>query len=507
MSFLNLFSNFFMSIANMETDIKESVLYEIWKKQNFRKSFKTADGLDIEIIDKGIRNGSLAGPDFKNARIRIGNITYVGDIEIDSNYSDWKSHGHHIDNKYSKVILHASLQNKNGIGYVFTRDGRKVPSICISEYVEQKVLYEAIKNTESPVGEGPSSLKCTSLNSACAKNEVEKYLYDFGVQRFEKKCKKIFDRLKEVEFLRSMNIKEPLVGFELSQQFQSKNFKQADFVSPEIWQQVFYEMVFEALGYTKNKRQMMELARNVNLNYLRHIEKDGVLIEKFEALLFNISGLMQSEQAVTDTSTKQYIERTNLHWNSLKAFYDGKFMDESQWHFFKMRPQNFPTIRIAGGVRILSELLFNNLMNNLIKKITEIHNHNVLINTLRSVFIVKSDGFWKNHYVLDSAATKEVKYFIGANRADEIVVNVVIPFFAVYFDIFANPTLSKKVFKLYTSFLQKEENIIVKDVSTCLNMVEESKRTIISQGMIELYRNMCSKNRCLECLIGKVVFN
>jgi hypothetical protein len=182
-------------------------------------------------------------------------------------------------------------------------------------------------------------------------------------------------------------------------------------------------------------------------------------------------------------------------------------MTETQWHFFRLRPQNFPTVRIAAGARILKELIHGNLINVITKKITEIHNLNVLINSLRSLFVIKSSGYWRNHYIFDRPANGEIKYFVGASRADEIVVNVILPFFALYFEIFGNTSLTKKIMKLYGIYEQRAENQIINDVGSALNLAEQINKTILSQGMIELFRNYCSKNKCLECEIGKDVFN
>jgi hypothetical protein len=102
----------------------EHHLYDIWQKQNFNNSLQTLSGLDVTVLDVGELDCDSAGPDFKHARIRIGNLTYVGDIEIDTDYSDWKSHGHNIDKKYDKLILHVSLFNRNKQQYVYTKDGR-----------------------------------------------------------------------------------------------------------------------------------------------------------------------------------------------------------------------------------------------------------------------------------------------------------------------------------------------------------------------------------------------
>jgi hypothetical protein len=492
---------------DINSKIHESTLYEIWKRQSYKHPLKTHSGEEITILDVGIHNQETGGPDFKNARIRIGNLTYIGDIEIDSNYSDWKTHGHNIDSKYTKVILHASLFNTNNYSYVYTREGRKVPSICFSDFIENGKLEKIKNEVEEHEEYSNSNIKCAAAINKVSSDVIEKYLQQLGIIRFEKKCKKVFNRLKELQFIKELKIKEPVISYDLTAQFHERKFNHSDFASKEIWQQLFYELIFEALGYSKNKSQMINLAHAVNINFLNKIENDGILVEKYEAAFLFISGLAHDANSATEEVSKKYLEKMSFHWNSIRPFYDGKFFDETQWHFFRMRPQNFPTIRLAGGARLVQELLHKNMISIIAKKIDEIYNLPLLINLLRSFFVVRSDGFWKNHYVLDQRANGEIKYFIGAARADEIVVNVALPFLAVYFDVFGNQSLSKKIVKLYSVYQQRSENQIISDMSQSLNMNEHVQETIYEQGMIELFRNYCSRNRCLECEIGKIIFN
>ncbi|MEW6652106.1 MAG: DUF2851 family protein [Bacteroidota bacterium] len=489
-----------------ETKIKESILYEIWNHYDFKNNLSTPTGDDIVILDKGTQNHELGGPDFHNARIVIGNLTYVGDVEIDCAYSDWKTHGHHLDSKYNRVVLHVSLLNKNNYSHVYTRDGRKVPTICLNEFLDTKLIETITREYEETLKNNSKVLKCDEVNETFPRDEKEKFLSELGIIRFEKKCKKIYTRLKELVFLSEMKVNEPVISYELSGRFHEKSFSHKDFRVREVWHQLLFELIFEALGYSKNKTQMVDLAKHANIKFLSKIEKDGVVIEKYESILFLISGLIQNSIIGSDAQTKGYLERIYLHWNSIRTMYDGKLMDETEWHFFRLRPQNFPTIRIAGGARILFSLLHGELIRTMIKKITEIHSHNVLINSLRSLMIVKAEGYWKNHYVFDETANSELNYFVGISRADEIVVNVLIPFFTVYFDVFGNQNLSKKLLKMYTSFQQKGENQIITEVAASLKINESVRKTVVAQGMIELYRNYCSRNKCLECRIGESVF-
>lgn len=491
---------------NRGSKVFEKEIYELWKKRDSLNGLNSVSGENISIIDPGVQNNDIAGPDFKNARIRIGNLTFVGDIEIDSNYIDWKSHGHNIDSKYNKVILHVALYNNNNQPYVYTKDGRKVPTVILSEYLP-KNIHEIIPADDEEDESGQQHLKCGSASGAVPKDDKLKFISRLGVERFKKKCTKIYQRLKELKYLDELHAREPVITYDLTPAFHERVFVHSDFRNKELWEQLLYEMIFEALGYSKNKGIMLNLAQHVNIGFLRTIENEGDLIGNIESALLNIGGLIPEEKKINDSKVIEYSNHIKTDWERIRTRYDSKFFDEEQWHFFRIRPQNFPTIRIAGGARLLKKLLKENLIPVMIRKIEEIHNLNVLINSLRSIFVIKSDGFWRYHYVFDQPANGEIKYFIGSARADEILINVVLPFFSVYFDVFGKRELSKKVFALYNRFSQTSENKIVHEIAVCLDLDDKIHSTVYSQGMTELFRNYCSKSKCLECEIGKVVFN
>ncbi|MFC2133309.1 DUF2851 family protein [Bacteroidota bacterium] len=486
--------------------VLEKQLYDVWKNQNYTKVLITISGEEVAILDVGAENIETGGPDFKNARIRIGNLTYVGDIEIDPDYKDWKSHGHNIDGKYNKVILHASLTNKFNQPYVYTKDGRKVPTICLGEYIGDGIL-DKIK-TRAGVNKirTDSQLRCSGAISDVDENVKEKFLSDLGIARFKKKCQKLYQRLKELKYIQELGIKEPVISYDLKPEFNERKFSYDDFKDKALWQQLFYEYVFEALGYSKNKGIMLNLSRAANVGFINQLGNKEQVLGKIETSLFHISGIMQKAADAKDTEIIEYVNSLKNNWSEIKDIYDGKTFNETQWHFFKLRPQNFPTIRLAAGARILNQLLNKDLIGVITKKITEIRNPKVLINSLRSLFVIKSEGFWSKHYVFNQSSKTGIKYFIGAARADEIIINVILPVFAVYFEIFGNKDLAKKIFKVYGIYDQKSDNKIVRDVADSLGMDEQLKKTIYSQGMIELFRNYCSKNKCLECEIGKLVF-
>ncbi len=485
--------------------IYEQHLYNIWEKQEFYRALSTVAGDEVVILNTGGLYPDLAGSDFKNAKIRVGNLTYVGDIEIDINYSDWKAHGHNINAKYNKVVLHACLINKFNQEYVYTKEGRKIPTINLSEFLTPEQL-ENIPLQQIEKKKSEHGLRCSEGIDDVDLETKENIIMDLGIERLNKKCKRIYSRLKELVFLRENHIKEPVVKYELTREFEEKEFYHEDFHDFEIWEQLFYELIFEALGYSKNKNIMLQLAQCADISFLKKLGHDNNFNELVEAAYFHISGLVPEKITFPDKETESYVTQMNKSWDNIKRIYDCKTFDVTEWHFFKLRPQNFPTIRIAGGTRLLNDIINNNIIDTIIKKVTEIRNFNVLINILRSIIVVKSDGYWKKHYVFDKPANGDIKYFVGVARADEIIINVIIPFFSVYFELFGNETLSRKIVKLYSFFQQKSENKIVHEIAENLNMVPHTKKTIYQQGMIELFRNFCSKGRCLECEIGQEVF-
>ena len=172
----------------------------------------------------------------------------------------------------------------------------------------------------------------------------------------------------------------------------------------------------------------------------------------------------------------------------------------------KLRPQNFPTVRIAGGSRILNRLLKYDLFGNLITTFTNKEKKKKIISMLRELLIVQASGFWKTHYVFEKDAKDEMKYFVGLSRADEIIVNIILPILTVYFDIFKNKDASTEVKSLYLNFNQKTSNNVVNQVVESLYLNDSENQSVYNQGMIELYRNYCVKERCLECNIGKEIF-
>lgn len=488
--------------------INEKFLHEIWKNQEFEKALITQQNEKITIIDPGSLNQEFGGPDFRNARIKIGNLTYNGDVEIDLYHSDWKAHGHHLNKKYNKVILHVILHNKSNEHFVYTQEGRKVHSVLLENFLKSNLreeLQQAILTERENRLE--ATMPCLELNSILSKKEKLAYMFDLGFARFRQKREKMLQRLKEIAYLNELNLKEPIIRYDLDENFFKRKFVSKDFSNKNIWHQLIYEAIFEALGYTNNKDIMRRLAEAVDIRFLSQFVNEDNFEFLVESILFNVAGLIPEVEILPDEETTEYSKNLYHQWKKIENRYDGRTFHAVNWHFYKLRPQNFPTIRIAGGVKLLSRLLKENLVENIIILFKKTNNPRRLSSDMRNMFLVKANGFWKKHFVFDQPAKTDLKYFIGLSRVDEIIVNVILPILSIYFEIFNKHDLAKKVLKLYLNYYQIGDNNIVTEVSKTLGFDDAGKRSVYSQGMIELYKNYCTKGKCLECNIGKKVFS
>jgi len=486
--------------------LHEKFLYEIWKGQNFSNDITTEEGEEIEVLNAGIKNKELGGPDFLNARIKIGSITYLGDVEIDILHSDWKNHGHYLNKKYNKVILHIVLNNNSRYKFVHTQDNRKVPTVCLTNFLNntlRKNIQEAISSEHNT---RMNKMLCFEINQVVNEKEKLNFLYDLGLKRFKQKSEKMLLRLKELTYLKELSIKEPVIKYDFGENFYNKNFTQAELSCKDIWLQLIYESIFEALGYSNNKDIMKNLAKSANISFLKKFRSNSEFISYIEAALFNISGLLPDVSKLPDSETSTYTRKLYQIWTEIKKEYDGRMYHETQWHFFQMRPQNFPTIRIVGGARIVYRLINGNLIPQILHKIEDTSDMRDLARELRQLLIVTAEDYWQRHYVFDQPSNDIIKNFIGTGRADEILINVLLPIISVYFDLFNRKNLSRKVIKLYVNFYQESDNKLVDELSSALSLNGAWKRSILYQGLIELFRNYCLNEKCLECKIGAKVF-
>ena len=147
------------------------------------------------------------------------------------------------------------------------------------------------------------------------------------------------------------------------------------------------------------------------------------------------------------------------------------------------------------------------MVSNILLNFEELNDIKKIAKYLRDQIVVKGDGYWHNHYMFDDKAKSVINYFIGVARADDIIVNVILPYSSIYFELFGKKNITDKVFRIYLNYIQKSESRLVNDISKYLSVERKQNVSVYHQGIINLYRNFCSQRKCLNCEIGKKVFN
>ncbi len=487
--------------------IKEKFLYHIWENKKFTTNkFFGLKGEEIEIIDVGVRNESGDGPDYHNARITIAGIKYVGDVEIDTCISDWATHEHNKNDKYNRVILHVFFNRDLKDFYPRTKSGRVIPALNLCSYIEddlRKAIREAVSLEKDHRLKG---IPCQYKELQTTVDKKLTFLRELGIRRFEKKCSRILQRLKEIYFedLLKNQLKEPSVRYNPNEDFYNREFKASDFKKASLWEQLFYELLFEALGYSKNKDISRKLAEEVELDFLKKFINKQNFIQEAECVFFYVSGLTPKPNECLG-ETLGYVKNIHNFWQRVKDNFKGSLLEGSKWHFFQLRPQNFPTIRLAGGVRLLYELLYNNLLGKIFSAFEKIENSPQMVKTCKSLLIVNADGFWKYYYHFNKKNDVPFKTFIGVARAEEIVVNVLLPFIRVFYDIFGKKKESTRVMNVYKTMMQTTDNQIAIDIANALQLPTIVHQSVFYQGLIELFREYCSKKKCSVCEISSPV--
>ncbi len=489
---------------NLNT-IKEKFLYQIWLNKKFKNGkLTTTTNDELTILDVGIRNEGEDGPDFKNARIMIGGIKYVGDIEIDTNISDWVKHEHNKNEKYNSVILHVFFNKDIKDFKPITSSGRVIPAFNLSQFIEddlRKVIREAISLEKDHRLKG---IPCQYKELQTTLDKKLTFLRELGIRRFEKKCNRIYQRLKEIYFEEQLrnSTKEPSIHYTPNEEFYNKNFTSTDFKNEKLWLQLFYELMFEALGYSKNKDIFRRLAMELDLDFvMKYIPKE-IFIDEAEKIYFYVSGLTPKVTEIHDEELKSYVKGIYDTWKKYEPNFRGEFLEGSKWHFFQLKPQNFPTIRIAGGVRLLYQLLYNNLLGRVMSAFEKIDNTPQMLKFLKSLFMVEADGFWKNYFHFQRKANEPFRNFVGMSRAEEIIVNVVLPFIKVLSDVFGRKKDANRVMAIYKTMMQKTDNQIAIDLANALQIPAIVHQSVFYQGLIELFREYCSKKKCKLCEMG-----
>lgn len=414
--------------------MKEEFLQYIWQFQLLNQDLKDTNGESIEIISPGTINAD-AGPDFFNAKIKIDHTIWAGNIEIHVNTSDWENHNHHNDDAYKNVILH--LVYNHDIDY-FPGD---IP-VCEMNFNENIYLtYEILKES--------------NLKIPCAE-------YFTGVDDFT------FNSWLEVLLIE--RLQEKVMPFnELYERIHS-------------WEEVLYIKLSGAMGLKVNVTPFEMVARKTPLKILAK-HKDKLI--QLEALLFGQAGFLQNDK-IEDV----YYNNLKREYSLLKSKYELRSIDKYLWKFLRLRPSNFPTLRIAQLAALIhkSTGLFSKLL-----KATSFEQ-------IESLLSVEASAYWKTHYNFQKQSDSRVKS-LGKDYMRLLSINVIVPILFAYGEAKQEQKYKDKAIDLLHQ-IKAESNTIIKDWEKLGIKTQNASQT---QALLQLRNKYCNHRKCLNCRIGNLI--
>lgn len=415
----------------------EDFLHYIWTFKLFNtKELKTVQNESIKILKSGQHNTD-AGPDFFNAQIQIGETLWAGNVEIHINSSDWLKHHHEIDNAYNNVILHVVYQHDKEIK---NANGNVIPTLELKQLIDPKLIsnYKQLISSKNWI--------------ACSTQikQVDQFVLQNWLERL------VFERLER----KSIEIAQTLL------------------LNKNNWEETFYQVLFKYFGLKVNSEPFHLLAKNTSLKV---VEKHRNLFT-IEALLFGQAGFL------VDEKDDEYFQRLKKEYHFLQSKFSLTPLDKSLWKLLRLRPANFPTIRIAQ----LAYLLSNEPR--IFSKILAIDS----VKELQQLFSLTASSYWNNHYQFGVEQKVSSQKRTGKLMIDSLIVNVVVPMLFVYASSKQDEELKNKAVR-FLEELKAEKNTIIFNFE---KLGVKSKNALQSQALIELKSNYCSQKKCLHCSIG-----
>jgi len=424
--------------------MSEAFLHYLWQFQYFDKhELQTTSGDPIQIFNPGIRN-IHAGPDFHNARMKIGDMEWIGSAEIHIQASGWMEHKHDRDESYENVVLHVVWKNDKPVR---RSDGSLLPTLELMNRINPKFLldYQRLVNSPETI---PCAQFLPKVQEITKLGMIDKVVMD----RLESKSNRILDTLHK---------------------------------NQNDWEETCYQLLARSFGYKVNADPFQQLARLLPYKVLRkHADK----LLHLEALLFGQSGFLEQE------ADDGYYNLLKREYNVLRQKYklSDRRLNKTQWKFLRLRPANFPTIRLAE----FAALLFNRP--SIFSLILEAESFAELV----SIFSVNQSDYWTRHYTFMKVAKDRVSS-MGSSTISTIIINSVVPLLVAY-----GKSKDEQCYVDRAIAILQQTPPEVNGVTTQWKELGlKSKTAFDSQGLIELQNNYCTKKRCLDCTIGVSLIN
>lgn len=423
----------------------EKLLHYAWKYRLFPlKPLQTTDRKTVEVLDPGSINRN-AGPDFFNAKIKIDGTTWVGNVEIHRKSSDWYQHGHHEDENYNNVVLHVCESVNSPI---VTKDGKLVPQLIIE--VPDHLLHnykELCAATDYP--------RCHKVIPQIDLFTVHSWMNALLYERLEQRAATVTNRVKEL---------------------------QGD------WEKAYFITLARNFGFGINGNAFEQWAQHIPLQSVAH-HRDNLF--QIEAMFLGQAGLLNldtippkyRDEAIAD----DYYPRLRREYDYLAHKFSLSPMNAQEWKFLRLRPQNFPHVRISQ----LAELYYTQTAG--FSRLLEAET----LEDLHGMFSTHATPYWESHYTFGCPSSKNQKTLTAGSK-NLIVINTVIPVLYAYGQTHDNTSCCDRALQFLES-LKAENNYIIRLWKELGIKVESATD---SQALIQLKKEYCDRNYCLHCRFG-----
>lgn len=418
--------------------MKEALASYLWQNQLFNAPLTSDDGELILVQDPGMLNRD-AGPDYSNAKIKIGTTTWAGNVEIHVHSSDWFQHKHEQDPAYDNIILHVVMINDSDI---YRTNGEKIPTVSLqgkySKHLEER--YQAFLSSRQWIA-------CEGQLHTVKPIILHNWLERVAVERFESRSGRIMGYLKETHY---------------------------------DWEQSFFQLLCRSFGFKTNAEPFEILGKQVPLKIL---QREAQTLLQAEAFLFGQAGFLDNKLH------SAYYEKLQLAFAGVKAKHQLETLPGHIWKFMRLRPSNFPTIRIAqlaSFIRKSPHLLRPVLEASTVEEIQKLYN-------------VNASDFWINHYRFEKPQTTNVgPKKLGETAVHLILINAVIPFLFVYGKYHNQSVYQDKALDWLMQIPPEKNHITKKYIARGF----PCKHALHSQALIQMRENYCQPKQCLQCHIG-----
>ena len=418
--------------------MREEFLYYLWENRLTDKDLKTSEGEAVEVVATGYRNTD-SGPDFLEAKIQIGDKLWAGHVEIHVKSSDWNRHGHQADKAYKNVILHVVYENDTKVNDIPTLELKGHFDETLFANYQMFISSKGWIPCEKSIGQVPLFTRLSWLDR-------------MAVERLEGKSETVTKILNANQF---------------------------------DWEDALYKLLMRYFGLKVNNEAFEYLA---NILPFKTLLKHADNLLQVEAMLMGCAGFLE------DDFTEDYPLLLKREFAVMKAKFNLLTMPAERWRFMRMRPSNFPTIRLAQ----MAQLIHKNGC--LFSKTREAKSGD----EVKALFDVKASEYWETHWrfnQLPQCDSRKTAKHLGDATANILIINAVAPLLFCYGKLHKDESVCETAMQ-FLEETEAEDNAIIRHFAQCGVKADNAMQT---QALLHLYSYFCKRKRCLECRIGNVL--